>query len=752
MGKFYIYNCSIDDTIHKRITVIFNSNTLFDFNSLRKELTDYHREYHQASALVFIYCSKTIDVKKQVKENIDHILKSTPTVEDGFLKENIFYISYDHEKFIVSRGDKFLLNNISEIINQGLSNIFIKSGGLVESTGISHHFVFPSGKHSTKFLRTANVLVKKSEIDFISLKVLHLFAGLKFNNIYCDTLSISVVGYSIINFLSRFLNISEINVESFKSYDGLYNKNHVFYDNSIFLISASTSGGLINYLQKNHPEIHSQNIGTLFYLPIEKNSSVALERVACNLMKNEKFNYGIELYDTYKPPTQPCKYCNNHSTAIQIQGDSFSLDEPVVYARNISAEKYISKSLKDFVEIFKFKPNIGTSLRVSFSENSIDRKKYNLYIDYEKIIDNIGMFEKHQKKIDAFINQFAPSSTKYIIYLNDSGSRKLAEYIYKKISSNSKNDIAIVCQADLTEETIEPNESGAILIVGSCITNGKNLLYLSRFFRNYEKIRLIYFIGINRVSDPSKYRELKSNIKYGLYGPDNSSFVEIETINCDNSNLETPWEVELKFLKETQSELHTPSAFVADRISTINEFANVNDKGGANKIFYSNIEGEELKIRKNSAFFNNNDYYDNVCQSDVYFTISCVLNNMRNNDKDGLCQTSFVKNLLDPFIFSRFNDGIIQASILRAAKSEELNYSISQSYSSDMLMLIKTFIKHIDEYQGEAIVEFLYALAIGKLRLYKLHYLSLMEELRAMENQPFSFLFASIDKIYNESL
>src|SRR5690606_43756 len=90
------------------------------------------------------------------------------------------------------------------IINQGLTNIFISNGGLVESNGISHHYVFPSGKHSSKFLRTANVLVKKSEIDFIALNTLHQFKGIEIRNIYCDTLSINVIGYSIDHYLKRF--------------------------------------------------------------------------------------------------------------------------------------------------------------------------------------------------------------------------------------------------------------------------------------------------------------------------------------------------------------------------------------------------------------------------------------------------------------------------------------------------------------------------------------------------------------------
>lgn len=753
MGKFYIYNSNIGDKKYKSATIIFNPNIQFDFGALKNELTEHFRYFHQTNALVFLHCSTKPSIDSLLKDNLDKIFRSIPKAEENSLVESIFYVGYNKSEFHISSEDNFLKENFKEIINQGLANIFISNGGLVESNGISHHYVFPSGKHSTKFLRTANVLVQKSEIDFIGLNILHLFKHTEIRNIYCDTLSINVIGYSISKYLKRYDNREDINIESFKSYDGIYSKNTKFYKDSIFLISASTSGGLVHYLKGNHPEIDSKDVCVLYYLPIEKPSNLSLERVLCNLERNEKFKYGLEIYKQSKAGER-CSFCENQSTPIKIVGDSFSLDELIINTRTIVASKYISKSLKDFVEVFKYNDKTGTSLKVSFSEDTISRKKYNLYIDYENIIKNIenDLYKSHKNKIDAFVNQYVPASLKYIIHLNDKGSELLAKYILEKTTFFSNNSIEVINQSELANKNISEQESGSILIVASCITNGKNLLYLSRYFRNYNNIRLIYFVGINRISDSDKHKELKSNIKYGLYGAENSSYVEIEAINCDNSNTETPWEIELDHLREIQEGLNEPSIFINERITTITNFSDKTFKGGAQKLFYPDIIGNELKIRKNSAFFNNNDYFGQVTQSDVYFTISCVLNNMRNNIIDGLCQTNFVKNLLDPFIFNRFNDGIIQASILRAAKNEELNYSFSRKNSEDMLMLLKTFAKHRDEYQGEALLEFLYALSIGRLRLFKDHYPLLIKELKNIENEYVKILIEMILRVYEKSL
>ena len=126
--------------------------------------------------------------------------------------------------------------------------------------------MFPSGKHSSKFLRVANVLLYKSEIYFIASSLLFRIKDIDFENIYCDTSSINSIAIAITDLYNRFNIYKNINICSFKSYDGLYDKNTEFEPNSIFLISASTSGGIINYFKKNHKDINNNPIFILFFL------------------------------------------------------------------------------------------------------------------------------------------------------------------------------------------------------------------------------------------------------------------------------------------------------------------------------------------------------------------------------------------------------------------------------------------------------------------------------------------------------
>lgn len=174
MGKYYIYNTKVKSKKYNQITVIFNPDISFNFNRLKQELTKHYCNSSQTDALLFITSSDNLNIEKEINENIDLIFKSIPKVQEEFLSENVLYAKYNENEIILKKNS-FLHKNIKEIINQGLTNIFTKNGGLIEANGMAHHYVFPSGKHSSKFLRTANVLVKKAEIDFIGINTLHLF-------------------------------------------------------------------------------------------------------------------------------------------------------------------------------------------------------------------------------------------------------------------------------------------------------------------------------------------------------------------------------------------------------------------------------------------------------------------------------------------------------------------------------------------------------------------------------------------------
>lgn len=73
--------------------------------------------------------------------------------------------------------------------------------------------------------------------------------------------------------------------------------------------------------------------------------------------------------------------------------------------------------------------------------------------------------------------------------------------------------------------------------------------------------------------------------------------------------------------------------------------------------------------------------------------------------------------VLDVENFLRFNDGVLQASIIRAAFSHELDYSGSPELSEMMREFLEKIFQNYDNGYGEAAVEFALALATNPLRL-----------------------------------
>ena len=105
--------------------------------------------------------------------------------------------------------------------------------------------------------------------------------------------------------------------------------------------------------------------------------------------------------------------------------------------------------------------------------------------------------------------------------------------------------------------------------------------------------------------------------------------------------------------------------------------------------------------------------------------------------------TVYIRSILDPANFSRFNDGIIQASILRAAYPEELSYGFDNDVSQEMTNTLETIIKYCDDEQGEALLEFLYAIAIKKMTLAKVHLEKIIKLLKDRKEEDLINCFAS---------
>jgi len=753
MNNHYIYKFTYiekEQGVEKVVsaTVIFCDRDEINPITLSVAIKTFYEQNSQTDK-VFVIArnSLELELKKIFVENLDKTFKGIPKRQETHLLDNLYLLVFNQKgniELVHSKPKKIPNGFQKNYLNEGLQNIFIKRGGLVSSSGSSHHYVFPSGKHCDKFLRTGNVLLVSSEIYFIAYALLRHFEYNQHSQIYCDTSSINSIAFALADLVNRFQDEKtrrQIPIESFSSYEGLY-KNEISYkNNALLLISASTSANIVSYILDNHKEIDRSNIIVLYYLGEVRNYSNIKDKVICNLTQSKNNLNGIQFYQTFK--SENCEFCQKGSFPVEVKGDSFLLEQPKINRILLGVkdpEKYLSK----FVEQFKSKKRKNTVLKAHYKEKNTN--KYEVYIDYYELLDGVrkSRYSDYRNKLNAYVNQYVPSTTKYIVHLEDNSSEELADYIIDKIGNNylTRKKPTKLSQDNLGK--IPKESEGAILVVGSCISNGKNLLYISRALRNYGNFRVVYFIGITRTKNKEYLDSLKKNLKQGTYGAESSSFIEVESIFCENNSKNSSWLKEIEFIKEFIDFLadHMPSAsretqrFLKQRKAVLELGAGDKNRGLSQELFYPRVLDDkyhQLEIRKNFAFFDFDDYVEDVTQSDIYFTISNIINGLRNTDRSdrNLKQTVYVRNIIEPGNFNRFNDGIIQASILRASKADELIYSIDPDLSSEMYGVLETIIKYYEEEQGEALLEFLYAIAIKKLSLKKgdlLKVLNLLDE------------------------
>jgi len=753
MNSHYLFSLryidrSRDEPKSTSATIIFCDRPNIDQEAVTQDIRLFFETHYQTDEIYVLgpnfLQSEMHQIFKDPTQQ-DETFIGIPRREETHLDQNLHLITFD-EKGTIYCSSKDLPEGFEEvIINQGMQQTFLKHGGLIESEG-THHFVFPSGKHCNKFLRAGNVFLHSCEINFAAFAMLGHFNVEQHDHIYCDTSSINSVALALVQMKNIFLSEGEpkvrVPISSFSSYDGLYKANQNYGKKALLLISASTSANIIAYILKNNPIVERDNIVVLYFLGEQWNYFNVQDKVLCNLTQSDDNPGGIEFYPTYKE--QDCEFCKQGSYPLKVSGDVFLLENPKIN-KILLKRSDCQKGLETFVRQFRTKGNLNSVLKVNFKEKKDPNEKYEVYIDFTRVLSGIqsGKYSEYKKKLDTYINRFVPSNTKHLITLNDSGSKELSAYILKQIEGNylKRKKPTIITQDNLIDTLKNEEIEGTVVVVGSCVSNGKNLLYISRSLRPFNKLQIVYLIGLARTRNETYLDDLRKNLTMGGYGQDSYTFSSVETLYCNSYSRNTPWLEEIEFLKKFRDYLidgHPKATaiieFVRDRQRMLAESGGLSTRGLTNKLFYPKpgIARQELELRKNFAFWKFGGYVGIATQADCFFTISNVINSLRHSpdSKRKIRQTPYVRTILDPANFSRFNDGVIQASILRAARPEELAYTNSGTMGQEMYGLLETLIKYHETDQGEGLLEFLYSIAIRKLTLKKMHLQSLVELLK----------------------
>jgi hypothetical protein len=583
--------------------------------------------------------------------------------------------------------------SLDDVKRRALTGIFNNRHGFVESTA-TYHFENPSGRHTERFIRLSNILARGAEIAFIGFCTLP-YVPKNVTIAYLDTPSLYAV-VSAINEQRVSFGLPPILADNFSSYAGVESYRFSSIANAIVLISASSSGSLAARLIDEH-NFAASRVTHLLFLGTDKSRS----NIVCDLCHDRAHNEeGIKNRPSVEP-AESCSMCARGSHAVKLQGDQFDFAGPQQDALLIRRDDG-PVGLRGFMERFA-----GGGI---FSVR-LGRRARQLNVEPKALLSH-GEF---QKRLDYALRRSLPASLTHVIAL-DEDSLSLAEQVARTVSPN-----ATVVRRENVAKDIPRETLTAIAIVAIIIESGRSLLDISRDLRSVAPTApLIYFVGLSKTTGEPRRESLSSTLKQTM-NPYPYDVIQIEEITLPLAIGPSPWDSELRLFR-TPEMLNIAPLELRQTIVERSDRLRKTSVPLADELFLPNGAGRKLTLQPGFVFWPDGvPQRATIAQADVYFTIASVLQQLRSNvhrsQKAAIKSNWFQQTVLAPGNFGRFNDDIIQASILRAALPHEMNFVDAPSDSRELGRLIRRIILAGESHRGGAAAEFLLALATERLRL-----------------------------------
>lgn len=596
-----------------------------------------------------------------------------------------------------------------------LLGIFKDSNAFTSATN-GFHYIKPSGKHVNGFLRTANVLESGSNISTIAFWLLPYLWNKPIEQIIVDTSGISAIAYSLAYMAHQRGGIDKLpTVSSHNSYDGLDGLVIQDPNKTLFIISASTSGELRQKLiEKGAVE---SNIVTLYFLGDDQDGAGSL---LCNLTKHETLNpNGLDSLKNHSP--LDCPDCKSLSFPIKLSGDQFTLEQPVVDQISISRDDLPTDQRE------KIDSLAGTRIFKVF--RNIQQRQLEIFLDVSEMFSQKSDDDPASSYLMALkekwlgiVRRSLPVHLKRIVYAAYPHSQELATFsedILKQYQGVAES--ILISSRNLRQSATA--EGTASLVITACIDDAHELMGINRDLRVIQpKGNTTYIAPIFRACSKTERSRVRSNLTFGEHGPNTFnlySLIELDLPECEKDH---SWKVELEYLNKLVSWADINDKQIPDTISHRIQFLrDAPSTGISDQLFWPDPKGRELRIRPDFALINNDGGNRDVSQADVFVVVSALLLHLRNGvkNKPRLNQKLFEWVVLSPDNFQRFNDGVIQAALLRAARNKEFVYLANEIFSTRLKELILAQIQNINQghEDGEGLMEFLLAMLTKRLVL-----------------------------------
>lgn len=639
-------------------------------------------------------------------------------------------------------GEYDLNADITDVFNDAV-NAYIKQQ--IQETDVvipappSTFFDKLSGRYASHFIRTEALLQCTSSIELLALRLLKPFNDWhkKFERVTSDVIDIYLDTMSIWPIAERLSQLHRIGnasppyyrIESFKSYSGL-EKWEPQNRPAFIIISATTSGGLSAKIREKISGSYAE-IWTLLTLePVQSELGAVSALQSDHIFELPRWLVGRPALDglrsKFETEVDPLPA---DAETISIVGERF-LNQLVKPKR----VRLVHTSLSD--ELKRQLPFIASRQMVVAARSRYDaQSRWALSFDIPRLVNSVlEQGAEQEAQLFTCLKEQQFSSNAIVIYPSPEGigSPDLAQEVLdfaEKVAIATKQIFTSTQCITLSSDELANEESDVLkrlapgwsaIIVAPVIGNGFVFKQISALLRTWQPSGKRLFLAIAALPESEA---IHSQMVNDLTLVDRASYHFRCFFKIPIGRLDTviSWNRERDILNELQDVMDLEEiecARLTDRTKSLAEFEALT--GG--NVFLPSPKGEPLSLSRTFALWQNSmeiggDGYGGEVLLSIAAFLQAVRTSTTKKDETSLKTGVFQHALICPESFTRYNDGVIQAAVLRAAYPSELNYSVSAEMSHDMKRLMFKWLQYAEHPAGAAAGEFLLAMAVQKLRL-----------------------------------
>jgi hypothetical protein len=625
---------------------------------------------------------------------------SPRTYACAFYDANGDITEYVHISGPKGRFEALIKGNSNAIAKAGLNHL-VDHSNVLKKAPAGFFYSKPSSRASNYFIRAEDLLSETLHAHYLAFACLPLIKKATGDGMgapdtmYLDTIALLPLAMAMQIYLTRFGLSGFANIRSFHSHEGLIKDGPLPKAvSALCIISASSKCGLAEQWLKVN--------------------SASATRVATLLSFDEASIFCTILHPLKKP--EDFEVLGEGEAGgirlIRIHGERFVAEHSETKVLNIGTE-HAPDSLQA-----KFYSFMGADLFSCYTRDRPGLRPRTVHVHK----DNLVAANDFGRWYERVLCEEAVASTEWIIHDDDPASEVLAD---RAIAYLTSCGVTVRNKVSFDKFDASVKFDGSVIVIAAAAERGSRLLSVSRRLRTAQNAdkpgTRLYITGALFGRSYQMMKELQSNLTQPPKGHSRYVFKTFMEIPAAELACTTHWAEEQRVLGSMHSVTAIFSPAVTQRMAVFDSAAT--GGLGLNPFWPSSHTNQPMTLSRGFAFVDGKKDVTGASSTDIYLTISWILQNARYSDKvqnaKRLESGELQQVLLSPDVFSRFDDGVIQASFLRAALPTELDYRAQETHSLSMADIIQRVAAGYGHERGEATMEFVMALAIDKIRLHK---------------------------------